>query len=105
MADKRPLHFCDVCGQLDDHPRHIFVQEPGTSGPTPQVLAFAAGQARASEASDEELATAFAGLNDDTTVYRHMDCCRAAGCPDGTCHQVPADLRGAKLVAHLTGGN
>lgn len=38
---------------------------------------------------------------------RHMDCCAAAGCPDGSCGQIMADsghAHGAALVAHLTGG-
>jgi hypothetical protein len=33
-----------------------------------------------------------------------MDCCAAAGCPDGTCNTQTAgaeDKRGAELLAHL----
>lgn len=70
MADERPVRPCDVCGQEDDHPRH--------------VLAMA----------------------DGSTQTRHMDCCREAGCPDGSCDEVTAgaeDLRGDELVAFLTG--
>lgn len=36
---------------------------------------------------------------------RHMDCCREAGCPDGSCDQLVAagaeDLRGPALVEYL----
>jgi len=44
-------------------------------------------------------------LADGSTMMRHMDCCREAGCPDGTCAMVTAgaeDLRGEELIAHLT---
>jgi hypothetical protein len=38
---------------------------------------------------------------------RHLDCCAAAGCPDGTCGEILAragNQRGASLVSALTGG-
>ncbi len=40
--------------------------------------------------------------------YRHMDCCAARGCPDGTCDQILKDsghAKGASLVSYLTGGS
>jgi len=43
-------------------------------------------------------------LGDGTVQSRHMDCCAAAGCPDGTCPEIVAASGGAKgadLVAHL----
>ena len=70
MAGERPVRFCDICGQEDDHPRHVIAQENGT------------------------------------VSMRHMDCCREAGCPDGSCQEVTAgaeSLQGDELVAHLTG--
>ena len=42
---------------------------------------------------------------DDPSVARHMDCCREAGCPDGSCPVVTKgaeDLRNDELRAHLT---
>jgi hypothetical protein len=42
----------------------------------------------------------------DSNQVRHLDCCREAGCPDGSCDEVTRgveDLRGAELLAHLTG--
>lgn len=42
----------------------------------------------------------------DPKVALHMDCCRARGCPDGTCDIITAgaeSLRGAKLLAHIQG--
>ena len=44
-------------------------------------------------------------LEDGGTLMRHMDCCREAGCPDGSCNEVTAgaeNLRGEELIAHLT---
>jgi hypothetical protein len=44
-------------------------------------------------------------LVDTSSSDRHMDCCREAGCPDGTCNQVTAgaeDKRGGALLKHLT---
>lgn len=41
---------------------------------------------------------------DDASVAKHMDCCREAGCPDGSCAIVTAgaeDLRGDSLRSHL----
>lgn len=45
------------------------------------------------------------GLADGGTQTRHFDCCRDAGCPDGTCSELTAgteDLRGDALLEHLT---
>jgi hypothetical protein len=44
-------------------------------------------------------------LADGGTLMRHMDCCREAGCPDGSCDEVTQGaekLRGDELVQHLT---
>ena len=38
---------------------------------------------------------------------RHLDCCAAAGCPDGSCDSILAKAggaRGAELISFLTGG-
>lgn len=40
-----------------------------------------------------------------TEKVLHMDCCAAAGCPDGSCPEILArsgDARGAGLVSYLT---
>jgi hypothetical protein len=72
MAETRP---CDVCGQVDDHPRHIVhVEEkhPIT------------GQ--------------------DLSLMRHMDCCAQAGCPDGSCDVIVDHAKGKQgeqLRAHV----
>jgi hypothetical protein len=44
---------------------------------------------------------------DGTEQIRHMDCCAAAGCPDGSCPKQIAGAGGAKgaqLRAHLVKG-
>ena len=66
---ERPMRVCDICMQVDDHPRHVIA------------------------------------LDDGGTLMRHMDCCREAGCFDGSCNEVTAgaeNLRGDELLAHLT---
>lgn len=71
ISEDRPLRICDICGQTDDHPRHVV------------------------------------GLADGGTRMAHMDCCRVAGCPDGTCNEVTKGAekkKGATLLTHLTGG-
>lgn len=45
-------------------------------------------------------------LDDGGTQMRHMDCCREAGCPDGTCDAITeTDLRGDELRTYLTGSD
>lgn len=29
--DERPQRSCDLCGLIDDHPRHVLVLEPGVA--------------------------------------------------------------------------
>ncbi len=65
----RPVRFCPLCRQSDDHPRHTRTTEP-----------------------------------DD--VARHLDCCRAAGCPDGTCNEFLGDAKpgvGVKMLDYIQG--
>jgi hypothetical protein len=43
-------------------------------------------------------------LEDLTLIERHMDCCREAGCPDGSCDAVldlVEDAHGLDIVAAL----
>lgn len=100
----RPLRPCDVCGLVDDHPRHVFAHDPDNGVPTDDTVASQA-LANARDISPEAEAAVLKHVRDDSTTYRHMDCCRSVGCPDGTCYQVTAgatDLRGHDLVEHLT---
>ncbi len=98
MADQRPLRSCDVCGQIDDHPRHTFLAL--ASG-----VEFSVNDAAVQAVYDAKgLATADAvrivnDLKDTSVQERHFDCCRDAGCPDGTCDKVLTDTKNAHGIA------
>lgn len=102
MADERPIRMCDTCGGVDDHPRHVFAHAPG-DGQTDSGVAAQALEAAVK--AGKSTASIVEHIRDTATVMRHMDCCRDAGCPDGSCDQVTAgatDKRGSALVKHLT---
>lgn len=82
MADKRPLRMCDSCGQVDDHPRHVHGTGQGEANTTPAILSLAI---TASEGDEEARQAVLRHAQDSTTQMKHLDCCAADGCPDGTC--------------------
>lgn len=103
MADTetRPVRVCDSCGGVDDHPRHVYSQDGTTNGRTSPEVAKKALAA----AGEEHFEAIYAQITDDTVTYKHMDCCRADGCPDGACDVVTKgaeDKKGMALVKHLT---
>jgi hypothetical protein len=93
----RALRVCDLCGGVDDHPRHVLAG--GISGqydpPSQEILEKVLEAAPPGEA-----ARLIRELVDTGSSDRHMDCCRAAGCPTGDCDRAP-DLRGAALVTAI----
>lgn len=94
MVD-RPLRFCDVCGGLDDHPRHVLADVGNGSKPSEEFLA----------GLPDAPASAGALLLDPNTTIRHMDCCAAAGCQ--VCQateEAHGGARGAELIASLESG-
>lgn len=98
--EQRPMRMCDVCGGVDDHPRHVFGHAPG-DGVTSDAVAAKALQ----NTDPDNYLAVVAQVRDDSTTYRHMDCCRSVGCPDGSCNVVTQgaeDLQGMALVEHLT---
>lgn len=98
--EARPVRGCDVCGGVDDHPRHVFAHAPGDGVTSAEVAVI-----MLDNASADDRAAIMAHVKDDSTVMRHMDCCRTAGCPDGSCNIVTAGAeskRGDALVKHLT---
>lgn len=106
MAEKRPMRMCDSCGLIDDHPRHVFAHNVGDAVTSPEVSVKVMTAATSLD-SEVDKAAVIAQVQDTATVMKHMDCCRADGCPDGTCNEVTAgaeDKRGNALVRHLTGG-
>lgn len=90
------LRFCDVCGGLDDHPRHVI--DGVTNGkPSNDVLS--------TFKLDGAPVEAIAQLFSPTTLVRHMDCCAAQGCP--VCQATEAltgGARGDALRATIQGG-
>ena len=99
MADQQRLRrLCDVCAQLDDHPRHVQSLPDGSQGTVPSVEFL-------TNLPDGIPALAIAELMDPTTVVRHMDCCASKGC--NVCLDVvdaTGGAHGEKLLAVLTKG-
>jgi hypothetical protein len=105
VKETRPVRMCDLCGGVDDHPRHVFAHATGDAPTDVEV-----GMKALDAAPDAPAKSAvMAHIRDTSTSMRHMDCCREAGCPDGTCDQVTAgaeNKRGMDLVKHIQkGGN
>lgn len=104
--DVRPLRICDLCGQVDDHPRHVVAHAPG-SVPVNQPLVAQIKGTRG--LSPEVKAAVIADIEDTSLELRHMDCCAQAGCPDGSCVAIrkvgnASKLKGMELVGFLTSG-
>lgn len=103
----RALQICDVCGVVDDHPRHHAGggQAGQYEAPSPELVRKVA---EATSDLDPEVADRLlVELLDTGTTSRHFNCCRAAGCPDGSCDLRTLgaeDLRGAALLDHLLKG-
>jgi hypothetical protein len=103
MADiggGRPLRVCDLCGGVDDHPRHVIAgQVDGAFRPSDGALDNVLASA-----PEDQRAELVRALLDTTSSDRHLDCCREAGCPDGSCDFVTAGAEGktgADLLDHL----
>lgn len=90
----RRLHYCDVCGQLDDHPKHVIGVTGGAKATTDLLERIGS--------FGDAPATAVAQLLDPTTYCRHMDCCASLGCDvcAGT-EAVNGGRRGQALIDHL----
>ena len=98
--DDRPTRMCDTCGGVDTAPRHVIGLGPDDPNPTAPDIAQAA-----LKAAGTDNAGILAQVMDTSTQVKHMDCCRADGCPDGSCDEVTAGaekLRGTALLKHIT---
>lgn len=97
MSD-RPLRLCDVCGGLDDHPRHV------------QSIAKTEPDAKPSAEFLDSLganvpASAVALLMNPRTRIRHIDCCAAAGCKVcAKTETVTGGKRGNQLLKAIQSG-
>lgn len=101
IGDGRLMRVCDVCGGVDDHPRHVIAGDPGTGPPDGAVVATVLDMP---DIGNAERVALIADLYDTTLLLRHMDCCRQTGCPDGSCDIQTAgaeDARGSDLLDHL----
>jgi hypothetical protein len=91
---ERPLRYCDVCGGLDDHPRHVQVlrRDMPDFRPTTEFL----------DGLESGPVSALAQLVDGRTRVAHLDCCAAQGCPlCSETEQETAGRRGQDLIDHL----
>lgn len=99
IGGDRPLRVCDLCGGVDDHPRHVLNGNGPYPTPGQNIVDLVLTNAPA-----EHRSFLVGELLDTKASDRHMDCCRAAGCPEGLCGPQTAgaeNLRGGDLLAHL----
>jgi len=97
MSD-RLLRICDVCGVIDDEPRHQFV----TVG-VPVNQEHVSAVLGRSDLDDTTRSRILSDIFDTNVQQRHMSCCHDAGCPDaggpGDCAPFAATgLTGAELL-------
>lgn len=89
------MRLCDVCGQLDDHPRHQLFVRDGGFVPSQEFL----------EGLGDVPATAVAALLNPHTTDRHHDCCASQGCV--VCKAIVAatgGVTGAELLSKIQAG-
>lgn len=98
MTSKRLVQGCDVCGQVDDHPRHTKFYPVGEGDASASLQALQ--KAMDSNISPEALRD----MADAGRAVRHFDCCASQGCQvcAKTLHTVGEDLRGPDLIAAIT---
>lgn len=100
-ATERPRRVCDVCYGFDTAPRHVIAHPQGAVQVEPDAVQRLA---QSVDFKSPEGAAALTDLMDTSLQLRHIDCCREAGCPDGTCNVVTLgaqDLKDDDLVQHL----
>jgi hypothetical protein len=90
--------MCDSCGQVDDHPRHVHGTGEGGANTTPAILSLAFDAAGSDEEARQNL---LRHAQDTTTQMKHLDCCAADGCPDGTCQLTVQGAEGKTGTAML----
>ena len=100
----RALQVCDLCGGVDDHPRHMLGGGDPGQYPAPTAAVVRKVSHAVADLAPADGDRLMALLLDTGGQDRHIDCCRAAGCPTGACDTRP-DVRGAELLTALTEGN
>lgn len=101
IGDGRALRVCDLCGGVDDHPRHVIAGDvkDAFKAPSDDIL-----NKVLDSAPPEERARLLRDLTDTTASDRHLDCCAKAGCPTDTCGPQTAAASGktgAAMLDHL----
>lgn len=97
LGDGLWLRVCDLCGGVDTDPRHTF------GGPQVNVFRSPPNEIVnkvLENAPAEHRAELLRDLMDTSSLDLHKDCCRDAGCPEGTCTSEldeVGELRGAEL--------
>lgn len=73
------LRVCDVCGVVDENPRHVFaLAENEAPAPRQSVVETVLND---TTLSADVKAAVLGDLYDTTLEIRHVSCCAAAGCP------------------------
>jgi hypothetical protein len=101
IGNGRVLRVCDLCGGVDDHPRHVIAGTVEGAVPAPSNEILAKVIAAAPEVDGARLVRE---LMDTSSSDRHLDCCAAAGCPEGLCEPQVAGAgskTGKSMVTHL----
>lgn len=113
IGNGRLVRVCDLCGGVDDHPRHsiagtlrknLVTGESERVGdgmfPAPDDDMIGKVIAASPEADRVRL---LRDLMDTSSSDRHLDCCAADGCPDGTCGPQVAGSTGTgqKMLDHV----
>lgn len=101
IGNGRVVRVCDLCGGVDDHPRHVIAGTVEGAMPAPNDEILSRVIAAAPEADRARLVRE---LMDTSSSDRHLDCCAAAGCPNGLCGPQVADApgTGTAMLEHLT---
>ena len=76
------LRICDSCGVIDEEPRHMHLNAPGS---VPVDVSLITDISNRTDLSDEDKQRIVADIADTTQLLKHFACCAADGCPDGTC--------------------
>ena len=76
------LRICDSCGVIDEQPRHMHLNAPGS---VPVNLDLLAAVGANTSLSDEDRKRIMADIADTEQILKHFACCAQEGCPDGTC--------------------
>lgn len=100
MADTL-YRVCDLCGQVDDHPRHVLQGVVEDEYVADESLRSQVEESIGELLNSNKIGVADAlrigrDFNDTTSQDRHKDCCAEAGCPTGTCGPQVEAAKGAK---------